>query len=68
MIPLKTTVVSGKTFNAGNDGDPKLHYSKVVFAHKVVRPKADAIDFTGFRPLLTRLVAAINQHRASILP
>ena len=27
-------------------------------------PKADTLDFTGFRPLLTSLVAAINKHKA----
>ncbi len=65
---LKVTVVDGKTFNSDDGFDKDKHYSKVVFAHKVVRPKADTIDFSGFRPLLTNLTAAINKHRASVVP
>jgi RNA-directed DNA polymerase len=65
---IKATVIDGKTFNPGEGFDKDKHYSKKVFAHKVVRPKADTIDFTGFRPLLTNLTAAINKHKASIVP
>ena len=62
---IKATQIDGKTFNAGTNIKTDQHYSKKVFAHKVVRPKADTIDFTGFRPLLTNLVAAINKHKAA---
>lgn len=65
---IKATVIDGKTFNPGDGFDKDKHYSKKVFAHKVVRPKADTIDFTGFRPLLTNLTAAINKHKASVVP
>lgn len=65
---VKATVVAGKTFNPGDGFDVKKHYSKKVFAHRVVRPKADTIDFTGFRPLLTNLTAAINKHKAPVVP
>ncbi len=65
---IKATVIDGKTFNPGDGFDKEKHYSKKVFAHKVVRPKADTIDFSGFRPLLTNLTAAINKHRASVVP
>ena len=59
---IKATVIDGKTFNPGDGFDKDKHYSKKVFAHKVVRPKADTIDFTGFRrPLLTNLTAATQQ-------
>jgi len=64
----KATVINGKTFNYGDGFDVDKHYSKKVFAHKVVRPKAGTIDFTGFRPLLTNLTAAINKHKASVVP
>lgn len=63
---IKATVINGKTFNDGNKFDADKHYGKKVFAHKVVRPKADAIDFTGFRPLLTNIVATIGHHKAMI--
>ena len=61
----KGTVIDGKTFNAGNDFDVSKHYGKKIFAHRVVGQKADAIDFTGFRPLLTNLVAAIHAHKTA---
>ena len=65
---IKATRVDGKTFNAGTNFKADQHYSKTVFAYQVVRPKADTIDFTGFRQLLTNLVAAINKHKTSISP
>ncbi len=64
----KATVLDGKTFNDGNGFDVDKHYGKKVFAHKVVRPKADTIDFTGFRPLLANPVAATEKHKASVAP
>jgi len=64
---IKATVVDGKKFNDENGVDTDTQYSKTVFAHRVVRPKADTIDFTGFRPLLTNLVAAIKRHKASTI-
>ena len=54
-----------KAFNVSNDFDVSKHYSKKIFAHRVVGQKADAIDFTGFRPLLTNLVAAIHGHKTA---
>jgi RNA-directed DNA polymerase len=65
---IKATVIDGKTFNPGDGFDKDKHYSKKVFAHKVVRPKANSIDFSSFRPLLTNLSAAINDHKASVVP
>jgi retron-type reverse transcriptase len=63
----KATLIDGKTFNPSNSGiDSDKHYGKKVFAHQVIRPKADAIDFSGFRPLLTNLVALINAHKALV--
>jgi hypothetical protein len=64
---IKATVINGKTFNEGNNFDADKHYGKRVFAHKVVRPRADAIDFTGFRPLLANIVAAIAHHKATVI-
>ena len=65
---IKATVVNGKTFNAGKHFKWDKHYGKKIFAHRVVRPRAGTVDFTGFRPLLTNLVATINKHKASIIP
>lgn len=65
---IKATEIGGKTFNPDNGFDKDKHYGKMVFAHKVVRPKADTIDFTGFRLLLTNLTATIKKHKASVVP
>lgn len=65
---IKATVIDGKTCNDGDGFDVDKHFGKKVFAHRVVRPKADNIDFTAFRPLLTNLTAAINKHKASVAP
>ena len=64
----KATLIGGKSFNDAKDADSEIYYSKIVFAHKVVRPNADNINFSGFRPLLTNLVAAINKHKPAIAP
>lgn len=65
---LKRTLVEGKSFNPSKDLDKATQYGKKVFAHKVVRPAADRIDFSGFRPLLGNLAEAINKHRQSVIP
>lgn len=61
----KATVIDGKTFHAGNNIDAAKEYGKKVFAHRVVRMKADTIDFTGFRPLLASIVSAISHYKTS---
>ena len=63
---LLATKIGVKTFNPSNNYDSKDHYGKIVFAHKIVRRKADAIDFAGFRPLLRNLTAAIERHKELI--
>ncbi len=64
---IKATLIDGKAFNPAKTIDKDKEYGKKVFAHKVVRPKANTIDFAGFRPLLTNIVAAINQHKAAVI-
>src|SRR5437868_1095338 len=65
---IKATVIDGKMFNEGDGFNADQHYGKKVFAQQVVRSKADIIDFTGFRALLTNLTEAINSHKASVVP
>jgi len=55
--------VEGKTFNPTNGKiDQATEYGKTVFAHRVVTPHAEKIDFTSFRPILTNLAAAIKAY------
>jgi RNA-directed DNA polymerase len=58
----KSMIVDGKHFNPENDIDFGTHYGKMDFALKVVRKHADSIDFSGFAPLLTSIVAVIDAH------
>lgn len=51
----KAIKVGGKSFHTGKGFDHAKHYGKMVFAHKVVRPNAATIDFSGFAPLLQQL-------------
>ncbi len=60
-IPL-----DGKTFNPDNDHDTKSQYGKARFAYEVVAKNADSIDFKGFKPLLSRISAAIGAHTAKM--
>lgn len=59
---IKSTIVGGKTFNAKSEFDSAIHYGKNVFAHKVVRPHADKIDFGKFKALLSNIVSVIDAH------
>jgi retron-type reverse transcriptase len=63
---VKATVVGGKTFDPGNKFDTATHYGKKIFAYSVVRPKANSINFSGFRPLLSNLVSVIRSHAAAV--
>lgn len=60
---IRGTVIDGKTFSEQNDFDTDTYYGKIVFAHKVIKPNADTIDFNGFRPLLANIVAVITHHK-----
>ena len=63
MLEIGNTVIDGKTFSGQNDFDTDKYYGKIVFAHKVIKPNAVTIDFTGFRPLLANIVAVITHHK-----
>lgn len=58
------TQLDGKTFDPDKEHDEPGKYGKAVFASKVVEPNADKIDFSGFAPLLDRIVAVLDHHAA----
>jgi RNA-directed DNA polymerase len=60
------TLINGKTFRDGKGADNTQHYGKAIFAHKVVKPNAEIIDFKGFVPLLNNVVAALKHHYAAM--
>jgi RNA-directed DNA polymerase len=60
-----TVLVEGKSFNMNKAHESDTEYGKTVFAHKVVRKNIQTLDFSGFYPLLTRVIGVINHHAQS---
>ena len=56
------TVLDGKTFDPDKETDAPGKYGKAVFAARVVEPNADKINFSGFAPLLDRIVGVLDDH------
>lgn len=57
------TKLDGKSFNRSNDKSTATQYGKYVFAEKVVHAQANAIDFGGFIPLLTRIEGVVSAYQ-----
>jgi RNA-directed DNA polymerase len=57
--------VDGRSFDPSEEKDTTTHYSKNTFAEKVVKAQAHSIDFSGFDPVLSRVVAVIDAHTQS---
>ncbi|MBR2514096.1 MAG: hypothetical protein IKE45_08735 [Halomonas sp.] len=55
-------VVSGKTFNPKDGRDNVKEYGKEVFAKKVIQDQRNKINFDGLKPLLDRMVRAIEHY------
>ena len=62
---LLSTKIGGLDFDPDKKHDEKGKYGKQIFADKVVRAGASTIDFSGFDPLLDRIVAVISDYAAS---
>ena len=64
MFPKEwlATKLKGKKFNPKNKINPNKEFGKEVFAKSVVKPNAEKIDFSGFDPLLNRIVAVIDHY------
>ena len=59
---LLETKLDGKSFDPDKDHEAPGKYGKAVFASKVVEPNANKINFSGFAPLLDRIVAVLDHH------
>lgn len=60
---VKEMKLQGKSFHAGTTGfDWTKHFGKQYFAEHVVKRHIDTINFDGFKPLLDRLVAVIEDY------
>lgn len=56
--------IGAKSFDCSNDHDTETSYGKNAFAEQIVKANQNTIDFTGFRPILQRIVNVINYYRA----
>ena len=56
----KEKQLNGKKFNPNTTTNSEMEYGKEVFANSVVKPDASNIDFSGFDPLLDRIVAVLE--------
>lgn len=64
-LSLLATELNGKKFNPDKEHEADGEYGKFVFAERVVRQNAGTINFSGFTPLLERIVAVIDHYSAS---
>ena len=55
----KNHLLDTKRFNFKNKIDKQTEYGKAAFANFVVKPNSHKIDFSGFDPLLERIVAVL---------
>ncbi|AFW01212.1 hypothetical protein B932_1634 [Gluconobacter oxydans H24] len=54
--------LNGKTFSKESDFDTKKHFGKEIFAKSVIKLNSSSIDFSGFDPLLDRIVDVIDKY------
>lgn len=54
--------VFGKSFNPEDSRNNDKEYGKEIFAKRVVSAKKGDIDFTGFHPLLSRIVQCMDHY------
>lgn len=57
-------LVGGESFDPDKEHEAEGKYGKSIFAERVVKPNASTIDFSGFIPLLNRVVAVLGHHEA----
>lgn len=56
--------LNNKKFTTSNKIDTEKEYGKEIFAKRVVQPNSKDIDYSGFDPLLDRIVSVINHYKA----
>ncbi len=60
--------LSGKSFTMSNNSLGPDEYGKAWFAEKVIKPRRNSIDFSGFNGLVAELSNIINGHKFRALP
>lgn len=62
----KKIELKGKKLSLKTKYDNSKHYGKEIFAKSVIRPNENDIDFSGFEPLLSRIVAVLQDYAARL--
>lgn len=57
---ILNTKIDKKTFKRNNCKMSDNEYSKIVFAHKVIKAQKDSINFNAFRPIFDSFLDIIN--------
>jgi RNA-directed DNA polymerase len=60
---VKSAKLNGKSFSTDKEINTTTQYGKAIFAEKIVRPNADTIDFSGFSPIIYRIVSVIRHYQ-----
>jgi RNA-directed DNA polymerase len=60
---IRATQLGEKVLDLSKNADLNTTYGKKIFAEHVVVPKAGQIDWSGFNPLLSRIVGAIEHYK-----
>lgn len=60
------TQLDGKKFDPNKKHREAGKYGKTRFAERVIRPNVASIDFSGFAPLLDRIVAVLDDYLAQV--
>lgn len=63
---VRATVWKGKRFNPNKKHGQDDEYGKEIFARQIVQANQTSIKFEGFKPLLKRLEAAINNYAVKL--
>jgi len=61
---LLNTKVGGKKFDPNKEHEAEGRYGKLIFAERVIKPNIQNIDFSGFSPLLNRIVAVLEDYQS----
>lgn len=57
------TKIGDKKFDPNKAHDAEDMYGKLVFAEKVIKPNIKNINFSGFEPMLDRIVAVLEDYK-----
>lgn len=58
--------LGGKSFNPNKAPRSTTEYGKYLFAERIIRAQQDKINFSRFKPLLTRIVMAIDDYASKV--